>query len=398
MIFGQHDENTLAQYRDVASRAHKAALLPDGHLGYIMPIGGVAAYRDQVSVVGVGFDIACGNVAVKTNLNADAVLSNRDELADAIFDALSFGVGLSNADDDAPRDHALFGNLTAWNALADVGAPVGAMEDRARNQLGTIGGGNHYVDVFADEEGCIWVGAHFGSRGLGHQIASGFLALAQGQPWGTRVPEREDLLHVDHPLGAAYLEAMALAGEYAYAGRQWVADKVIRLMGASAVETVHNHHNFAWRETHDGESLMVVRKGATPAFPGQRGFVGGSMGDHAVILRGAEGLVGREAYEQQQTLFSTVHGAGRVMGRNAAKGKWKKGVMVKPGAISHSEMREWLDRVGVTVRGGDLDEAPQAYRRLDDVLAQAPGIVVEHRLRPLIVCMAPGDTVDPYKD
>src|SRR5689334_12784097 len=112
---------------------------------------------------------------------------------------------------------------------------------------------------------------------------------------------------------------MNLAGQYAYAGREWVARTVVKLMGAQEVELVHNHHNFAWREVHGGEELIVVRKGATPAFPGQRGFVGGSMGDDAVIIEGVE------SPESPAALYSTVHGAGRVMSRTAAAGKYKRG-------------------------------------------------------------------------
>src|SRR5690606_34207454 len=114
-------------------------------------------------------------------------------------------------------------------------------------------------------------------------------------------------------IGQRYLAAMELAGRYAYAGREWVVERVRRIVGGSVLDSVHNHHNFAWRETHGGKSLWVVRKGATPAFPGQRGFVGGSMGDDAVILEGIDGDRSAGA------LYSTVHGAGRTFGRNEAK-------------------------------------------------------------------------------
>src|SRR5262245_49040972 len=188
-VFGEHEPNTLAQLQDVASRADRAALMADGHLGYVMPIGGVAAYREQVSVVGVGFDIACGNAAIRTDLtlHAPSGLSDRlNELADQIQDVISFGIGRKNRSDDAPIDHALF-ESASWDAV-----PRHAREDlrrKARGQLGTVGSGNHYVDVFADESDRIWVGVHFGSRGLGHTVASGFLALSQGAQWGARVPE-----------------------------------------------------------------------------------------------------------------------------------------------------------------------------------------------------------------
>lgn len=414
-IFGQHDEKTLVQLDDVASRAARAALMADGHVGYVMPIGGVAGYRDRVSVVGVGFDIACGNAAIRTDLTTEQLLGlGRDELdqnphrvsessvlndlADQLFGELSFGIGLKNLSDDAPIQDTLFHD-DAWWIVPNEGGFRDELLEKARRQLGTIGGGNHYVDIFADEAGGVWVGVHFGSRGLGHTIASNFLSLSQGGGWGERAREKEVLLDVREGIGAEYWALMSLAGRYAYAGREWVARKVTSMMGGQELDLVHNHHNFAWRERHGGEELIVVRKGATPAWPGQRGFVGGSMGDDAVILRGAEPESGGAPDVQAAALYSTVHGAGRVMGRRAAKGKWRKGRQVRRGRISHEMMKKWLARKGVVLRGGDLDEAPQAYRRLPDVLAaQGPTVEVLHTLRPLIVCMAPGDTVDPYKD
>src|SRR5690625_5109453 len=141
------------------------------------------------------------------------------------------------------------------------------------------------------------------------------MALAHGRKWGERVREAPSLLLLSDELGAAYWQLMNLAGEYAYVGREWVARKVLRLMGGTEEELVHNHHNFAWREEHFGEELIVVRKGATPAFPGQKGFVGGSMGDDSVILQGATEVT----EEQRQALFSTVHGAGRVMSRTRSE-------------------------------------------------------------------------------
>src|SRR5688572_18074290 len=281
-IFGTHDEKTIEQLADVASRAERAALMADGHVGYVMPIGGVAAYQEKVSVVGVGFDIACGNAAIRTDLRAEAFdRSALESLANEIAASISFGVGRRNESDDAPVDHPLFAS-DAWTLL-EPEVRRGLLV-KARQQLGTVGSGNHYVDVFADEQGAVWVGVHFGSRGLGHTIASGFLALSQNKKWGDRAPEREALLDLQTPIGHDYWGLMNLAGEYAYAGREWVARKVAGILGGREVELVHNHHNFAWRELHFGEELIVVRKGATPAFPGQKGFVGGSMGDESVVL------------------------------------------------------------------------------------------------------------------
>ena len=398
-IFGEHEPKTIAQLEDVASRAERAALMADGHVGYVMPIGGVAAYRDKVSVVGVGFDIACGNAAIRTDLQYTPMLAEQlPAIADEIQDVVSFGVGRKNRSDDAPVDHPLF-ERPSWNAV-----PTNARDGlraKARAQLGTVGSGNHYVDVFADEAGAIWVGVHFGSRGFGHTVASGFLAISQGEKWGARVPEREVLLPLDRPLGQDYWALMSLAGEYAYAGREWVARKAVSILGGNELELVHNHHNFAWREDHDGQSVIVVRKGATPAFPGQKGFVGGSMGDDAVIVRGTLDAASETVELQRDSMFSTVHGAGRVMSRTEAAGKrnWKTGKVLKPGFVSPRMMHDWVREKGVVLRGGGLDESPHAYRRLPQVLAAQQGTIeVLHTLRPLIVVMAGADLFDPYKD
>ncbi|HET8634900.1 MAG TPA: RtcB family protein [Gemmatimonadales bacterium] len=400
-IFGTHDDKTLAQFEDVASRSVAAALMADGHVGYVMPIGGVAAYDERVSVVGVGFDIACGNAAIRTDLNLErtpGLAVQLSPVADEIQSSISFGVGRHNRADDAPVEHPLFAD-TAWDALpANVRDPL---REKARSQLGTVGSGNHYVDVFADEAGDIWIGVHFGSRGLGHTIASGFLALSQNAQWGARVPERETLLALDQPLGEAYWALMNLAGQYAYAGREWVARKVVSLLGGRELELVHNHHNFAWREEHAGRTLIVVRKGATPAFPGQLGFVGGSMADNAVILRGTEPGSDHERARQQAALYSTVHGAGRVMSRSAAAGprRWKKDAPRPAGLVSEEMMLQWVRSKGVILRGGGTDESPHVYRRLPEVLAaQGETVEVLHELRPLIVVMAGANEYDPYKD
>jgi tRNA-splicing ligase RtcB len=190
---------------------------------------------------------------------------------------------------------------------------------------------------------------------------------------------------------------MAIAGEYAYAGREAVASRVLELMGATPTDTVHNHHNFAWRERHHGDDLVVIRKGATPAFPNQRGFIGGSMGDISVIVRG------RDTSAAEDALYSTVHGAGRVMSRTKAAGKmrrvrgrWER---VTPGAVDFSAARRELDRRGIILRGGGADEAPEVYRPLRDVLAAHAGTIdIEHTLEPRIVVMAGADVRDPYKD
>ncbi|MGH8101958.1 MAG: RtcB family protein, partial [Chthoniobacterales bacterium] len=375
-IFGEHDEGTIKQIETcVAAGGERGVLCADGHKGYAQPIGGVVAYKDKISLSGVGFDIACGNLAILTDAMRDQIASKIDKIMDDVVGDISFGIGRKNK---TRVDHPLFDDL-AWSVK-----PIGHLKELARDQLGTVGGGNHYVDLFADEQDRIWVGVHFGSRGLGHRTATHFLKAAGGKD-GMDVPPT--VVEENSEIGRDYLAGMHLAGRYAYAGREAVARHVVRqILGAKILEEVHNHHNFAWRETHESEEYWVVRKGATPAFPGQKGFVGGSMGDDAVIIEGIDSPVSREA------LFSTVHGAGRIMSRTAARGRFMKvgnKRIRQDGLVRHDEMMKWMHDRRVALRGGDLDEAPQAYRRLPDVLgAHAGTIRVLHTLHPLGVAMA----------
>jgi tRNA-splicing ligase RtcB len=385
-IFGEHDEATIKQIETcMASGGERGVLCADGHKGYAQPIGGVIAYKDKISLSGVGFDIACGNLAILTDVVLSQVRSSVPKIMDDVVRDISFGIGRKSK---TRIDHALFDD-PAWEL-----EPMRSLKSTAAEQLGTVGGGNHYVDLFADEQDRVWVGVHFGSRGLGHKTATHFLKAAGGKD-GMDVPPA--VVGEKSEIGTDYLAGMDLAGRFAYAGREAVARHVVRgILGGQIIEEVHNHHNFAWREEHGGEKYWVVRKGATPAFPGQKGFVGGSMGDDAVIIEGVDSPASREA------LFSTVHGAGRVMSRTAAKGRFVKvgdKRIRQDGLVRHDEMMKWLKEKGVELRGGDLDEAPQAYRRLPDVLAAHEGTIrILHTLRPLGVAMAGRDIVDPYKD
>jgi tRNA-splicing ligase RtcB (3'-phosphate/5'-hydroxy nucleic acid ligase) len=374
------EEQALVQIKRCAPDAAKVALMADHHQGYAVPIGGVVAYRDMVSPSGVGFDIACGNKAVRLDVPAVEVKRKINKIMDDVYSKLSFGIGQIN---NISVEHELFDD-DAWNIY-----PCKAHKQMAQNQLGTIGSGNHFVDLFVDQWKRVWVGVHFGSRGLGHKIASHFIKEGGGKE-GIHVPPV--LLHDKSDLGEQYLACMALAGRYAYAGRDWVCEKVARILKAHIVEEVHNHHNFAWREEHGGERLWVIRKGATPAFPGQQGFVGGSMGDISVILEGVESEEGSES------LYSTVHGAGRVMSRTQAAGKPKKGRRTG-GSISRAMMDRWVYDKGVTLRGAGTDESPHCYKRLPEVLAHhAASVRILHTFTPIGVAMAGEDVFDPFKD
>jgi tRNA-splicing ligase RtcB len=356
-----------------------------------MPIGGVVASDRVVMPAGVGYDIGCGNCAVQTPLKAADI--NVAKTMDEIWRTISFGMG--------QRNDERVGDLPVFDAIAR--SPVKEQRKElanARAQLGTVGGGNHYVDLFEDRaDGSLWVGVHFGSRGLGHKTASGFLSLAAGRKWGERPNDSMDappaIIQLGTPLADDYLAAMNIAGEYAYAGRDWVVDRVLKILQTDAVQRVHNHHNFAWWEKHDGRKMLVIRKGATPAFPGQKGFIGGSMGDDAVIVEGVDSTASRKA------LYSTVHGAGRVMSRTQAAGKINRrtGRQLSRGVVNWPKWQEQLKTQGIELRGGGADEAPECYKRLSDVLRAHEGtICVLHTLRPIGVAMAGKDMFDPYKD
>src|SRR5580692_5515201 len=372
-IFGQHDAATVAQMRNCMSVGNAVAgvICADGHLGYAQPVGGVIAYEKQISISGVGFDIGCGNMAVRLDTPFAAI---HDQLGDIIRDVSkvnSFGVWRTN---DERAEAELFDDADAWRE-----SDMEAYRQKAVSQLGTVGSGNHYVDLMRDEAGLVWIGVHFGSRGLGHTSATRYLKSAGGKDGMNVAPAVVD---EDSELGRRYIAAMQLAGRYSYAGREWVIERVRQIVGGSVTEMVHNHHNYAWRETHDGRDLWVVRKGATPAFPGQRGFVGGSMGDDAVILEGVD------SEEAKASLYSTVHGAGRLFGRKQAIRTFTK-----------PQMDGWLQGRGVMLSGGGIDESPMAYRRLPEVLAHhAASTKVLHTLTPFAVAMAGEAEFDPWKD
>lgn len=416
-IFGEADEDTIKQMEIclAAEEDSIGVLCADSHLGYSQPIGGAVAYREHISPSGVGYDIGCGNKAVKTSLMYQDIREDIASIMDEIYRRIDFGMGGNNP--EKVTDHPVYDLIRNSEVNRQR-----KMIQLAQNQLGTVGSGNHYVDLFKDETGRIWIGVHFGSRGFGHKTASGFLALADGKEWGDKVNDSmfasPKLFHVDSELGYLYIHGMGVAGAYAYAGRDIVCDKVLEILGAESMHEVHNHHNFAWLEEHGGENFFVIRKGCTPAFPGQEGFVGASMGEQSVILEGAEDA-------DDDALFSTVHGAGRVMSRTEAKGKTKKrkrwecndrdcdyfhtdiGQFSCPdhpdskpmkrwheeikseGKINWFDVKEELKKRKIEIRGGAADEAPGAYKRLNEVLDHhLETINITHTLTPIGVAMA----------
>jgi tRNA-splicing ligase RtcB (3'-phosphate/5'-hydroxy nucleic acid ligase) len=387
-VFGECEEEPLNQMRKICEdeRVYKGVLCADNHLGYSVPVGGVVAYDRHINVNGVGFDIACGNKAVRLDCDTDKVKANIYRDMNEIFKHISFGVGRKN---NEKVDHPLFDD-PLWDEIPILQD----LKDKASAQLGTVGSGNHYVDIFTDELNRIWVGVHFGSRGLGHSICTHFVKAGGGKDGVHAEPV---IFSEDSDLGQQYLKCMEISGRFAYAGRDWVCQRVAQILRSNIIEEVHNHHNFAWKERHFDRDLWVIRKGATPAFPGQRGFVGGSMGDLSFILSGSQSA----SFPAQTSFFSTIHGAGRIMGRTQAKGKKdrKTGKQLTEGLIKREDHDAWIKRAGVEVRGGDLDESPMAYKRIEDVIKAHEGTIdIVHTLKPIGVAMCDGRTFDPYRD
>ena len=373
VVYGDHEAQTIEQMRACMATGNvvHGVICADGHLGYAQPVGGVIAYENQISVSGVGYDICCGNAASRLDIKYSEIKDDVSDILEAITRIISFGVGRVN-NERVPDE--LFDLDELWHS-----ADMKDYKDKARSQLGTVGSGNHYVDLLEDEDGYVWIGVHFGSRGLGHTTATKFVNKLGGKEG---VWEKPSVVDLSKEIGQQYLNGMTLAGKYAYAGREWVVERIRKLIGGVATHHVNNHHNYAWEEEHFGKKLWVVRKGATPAFPGQQGFIGGSMGDNAVIIEGVD------CEEARNSLYSTVHGAGRLFGRKEAIRRFTK-----------EQWNDWMREKQVMVAGGDLDESPMAYRRLPDVLKHHErSIKVLHTLRPFAVAMAGRNEYDPFKD
>lgn len=399
-IFGKEiiDEKSITQIQNCISDEDIGVLTADAHYGYSHPIGGAVAYKNHISLSGVGFDIGCGNKAVRTDIFAKDIDVPR--VMDEIFRRISFGVGRPN---DEPVHHEVIDKIAAAEFM-----PQRKLVQLAKTQLGTVGSGNHFIDLFEDEYGYLWIGVHFGSRGFGHKTACGFIAMSQGLLFDDHGKEggmdsKPILFDLQSEIGQAYLSAMRLAGEYAYAGRDTVIAKVLAILDNPLVTfEVHNHHNFAWEEIHFGQKYCVVRKGCTPAFPGQMGFIGANMADMSVIIEGVETEL------SQKALYSTVHGSGRIMSRTAAAGKkkWIKDAMgikrptiIAKGSVDFDAVKEAMKGNHIELRGAAADEAPQCYKKLSSVLRHmGETIRIINVLRPIGVAMAGSEIYDPYKD
>ncbi len=354
--------------------AVRGALMPDAHVGYGLPIGGVLATDNAVIPYAVGVDIACRMKMTVLDIPPAALDGDVDRLKRAIEEETKFGVGASFKQ---RRQHAVMD--CDWN----VSPVTAALKDKAWAQLGTSGSGNHFVEfgiVEIIERGLgpgpgayLALLSHSGSRGTGAQVCNHYSKLAQERTGRSLPPECRHLawLDLDSPEGHAYWAAMNLMGEYAAANHALIHYHVAKNLGAEVLLDIENHHNFAWEEEHDGKKVIVHRKGATPAGAGVLGIIPGSMASPAYVVRGKG---------NEDALASCSHGAGRVMSRSQAKK-----------TLSWAAARRLFAERGVTVLSAGLDEVPMVYKDIDTVMAaQADLVAVVAKFQPRLVKMAPG--------
>jgi tRNA-splicing ligase RtcB len=353
------------------------ALMPDAHVGYGLPIGGVLATRDAVIPYAVGVDIACRMKMTVLDLPLAALADDQPRLTQAIERETRFGIG---ATFKSRRQHDVLD--ADWNV-----APVTSrLKDRAWSQLGTSGSGNHFVEfgeltVLHAAAGMapgtyVALLTHSGSRGTGAQIAQHYSKLArQLHPELPGPLAHLAWLDLSSEPGQEYWAAMELMGQYAAANHALIHSHIARALGAGVLLDLENHHNFAWRERHrlpDGSEAEVIvhRKGATPAGTGVRGIIPGSMATPGYIVRGR----GVEA-----SLRSAAHGAGRRMSRTKAKQ-----------TFTWRDAQRFLRERGVTLISAGLDEVPMAYKDIDEVMAAQRDLVEPlARFEPRLVKMAP---------
>jgi tRNA-splicing ligase RtcB (3'-phosphate/5'-hydroxy nucleic acid ligase) len=368
------DEASHAQMRQACSvpMAAGAALMPDAHVGYGLPIGGVLALEGGVIPYAVGVDIACRMKLSVLDLPPSALDDDFNRFKEAIEGGTRFGIGSTH---ENPQDHAVMDQ--DWS----ITRITREKKDLAWSQLGTSGSGNHFVDVGVldlperDEELGLDVGqyvavmSHSGSRGPGAAVCHTYSGIARSQ-----LPAKyEDLaylswLSLDSEAGQEYWAAMNLMGDYAAANHDVIHRLVTKLLGAQIIAGVENHHNFAWKETHGGREWIVHRKGATPAGEGVLGVIPGSMASPAFIVRGLGNA---------DSLNSASHGAGRKMSRKKAKDKYNWKAVQKD-----------LEKKGVRVLSAGADEVPGVYKDIEEVMREQADLVeIVARFDPRIVKM-----------
>ena len=381
------EDEAKAQLRRVASLpfVHKwIAVMPDVHAGLGATVGSVIACKKAVIPAAVGVDIGCGMIAVKTSLRADQLPDDLKPLRLAIEAAVPHG----RTDRGGKNDRGAWGeppaaHLAAWQVLepgyrALVDKHQSAGLAMRVNQLGTLGTGNHFIELCLDEAGAVWVMLHSGSRGIGNRIGSYFIERAQAdmRRWFIQLPD-QDLAYL--PEGsehfADYLHAVSWAQDYARTNRElMMANVIAALRGLGTLpafeahlEAVNCHHNYVSREKHYDESVIVTRKGAVRARLGELGIIPGSMGARSFIVRGKG---------NPESFTSCSHGAGRAMSRTKAKKVFS--VADHAAATAGVECRKDIDVI---------DETPGAYKAIDDVMAaQADLVEIVYTLKQ-VVCV-----------
>ena len=368
------DEQSHQQMRNACAlpNAVGAALMPDAHVGYGLPIGGVLALEKAVCPYAVGVDIACRMKMSVLDLPAD-MLDNQQMFhvfKKSLEDGTRFGTGVGW---ERKQLHPVLDQ--DWN----VTRVTRDMKDKAWKQLGTSGSGNHFVEyglltLDQPELGLqpgkyVTLLSHSGSRGPGHAVCSQYSSLAMSK-LPSRYAEMKHLawLDLDSQAGAEYWAAMNLMGDYAAANHDVIHKNVSRLVGAQIIAGVENHHNFAWKENHGGKEVIVHRKGATPAGPGVLGVIPGSMATPAFVVRGKGNA---------ESLWSASHGAGRLMSRKKARDSYRFNAVRKDLAVK-----------GVQVLSAGADEVPYVYKDIHSVMAAQSDLVETiARFDPKIVKM-----------
>lgn len=351
----------------------RGALMPDAHVGYGLPIGGVLAVENAVIPYAVGVDIACRMKLTVLDLPTSLLEEDPDRLRRAIGEETRFGVG---ATFHVRREHEVMDEDWGVTSVTDK------LRDKAWSQLGTSGSGNHFVEfgtltLERDELGLprgvyLALLSHSGSRGTGAIIADHYSRVARAAH--EELPRELSYLawlDLDGADGQEYWAAMQLMGRYAAANHALIHRHIAAHLGAEVMLDIENHHNFAWEEEHDGKRVIVHRKGATPAGEGVLGIIPGSMGTPGFVVRGKG---------NPRSLHSASHGAGRAMSRTAARAKFR-----------WDEVQEFLAARGVTLISAGLDEVPMAYKPIEEVMAAQSDLVeVCARFDPHLVKMAPG--------
>ncbi len=353
--------------------AVRGALMPDAHVGYGLPIGGVLAVDNAVIPYAVGVDIACRMKLTVLDMPPEALDDERtDALRCAIETETRFGVGAAFR---KRRTHPVMDR--DWQ----VSPVTRKLKDRAWDQLGTSGSGNHFVEFGVLEIGeqaldlepgrYLALMSHSGSRNVGAQVCNHYSKAAQAECRGLpRELHHLAWLSLDSHLGREYWAAMALMGEYAAANHELIHRHIAAHLGVAVLLDIENHHNFAWKERHDGRVVVVHRKGATPAAEGQLGIIPGSMATPAYIVRGKG---------NPESLESASHGAGRVMSRSAAKRTLRWG-----------DAQHMLREHQVNVITAGIDEAPMVYKDIGAVMAAQRDLVdTLATFHPRLVKMAP---------